>query len=116
MAKAKKSLIVSSNNIVAIHHTFIMTREYACHEPYKYDYYRAILSDLSVVNISQSDWEVLNAKGEIPSEKFVSDSIGNEGEWTEGVEIETFIASIRPCTCGSGEYWATCGANSPYCG
>ncbi len=22
----------------------------------------------------------------------------------------------RPCTCGSGEPWVSCGANSPYCG
>lgn len=24
--------------------------------------------------------------------------------------------NLRPCNCGSGEPWTTCGAQSPYCG
>ena len=30
--------------------------------------------------------------------------------------IESISISPRPCTCGSGEPWTTCQADSPYCG
>jgi len=31
-------------------------------------------------------------------------------------EQEQMRRNNRPCTCGSGEPWVSCGANSPYCG
>jgi len=33
-----------------------------------------------------------------------------------GLDVNATPVGPRRCTCGSGEYWATCGAASPCCG
>ena len=35
---------------------------------------------------------------------------------TYTVRVVPVAPTCRPCTCGSGEDWASCAANSPYCG
>lgn len=42
----------------------------------------------------------------------VSDMVEACPEWAE----DTFNPNLRHCQCGSGEPWASCSADSPYCG
>jgi hypothetical protein len=103
-------------SVVAAHKQTYATREYFHHEPFVVETYRAILSDGSVVGISPATFNSFQGdRGYLRTEQ-----TGLEAPESWGIPFEEFkeraIQQVRPCTCGSGEYWATCGANSPYCG